>query len=632
MLKKLLLLQVLAITAIAQDSLSVDLSEIQVTGNISPADLKLTARNVSIITARQIAEMPVKTIQGILQFALNVDVRSRSPLGVQADVSIRGGHFDQTLIMIDGIKINDPQTGHHSMNLPLPLDRIERVEILQGGASRVYGPSAFSGIINFITKKDSESGVSLGGSVGQFGLYEYTANTDVAKGDIHGSINYSSMHSDGYAYNTAFDRQGLYGQLSKEDNRGLWNLQGGYTNQNFGASNFYHPAFFDQYEETAAAFLALTREHYFSNKLTAVGNLSYRRHSDLYDFNNYRDTAITKVNFHLTDVVAADWKMRYTSSLGITAVGFEFRNEHIWSNRLGDLTENTKAIKTHTAVVYDHQKNRSNSSVYLEQQKRLGNFLISGGTLLNQNSQFGWELYPGLDVSFNFQENTTFYTSINRSLRYPTFTELYLNTSTVRADPNLKPEKALNYELGYKWIAQKYGISSSVFYKQTRDAIDKLKRPELSVPTMENIDNINMMGLEVSGYWMPANDNGLLQRINLNYAYLLADRKEEGFQSFYTLNYLKHKLDGGIWLKINKNWTTQISYALKKREGAYQANAETAPINYKTVHLASMRLNYAVSKWSAYVDISNLLNQKYYDFGFVEQPGRWVSAGVKVRI
>ncbi|MDQ1088276.1 TonB-dependent receptor [Siphonobacter sp. SORGH_AS_1065] len=157
----------------AQDSTkTVGLSEVTVTANLQSTDIRKTARNVTVITAQEIEKAPVKTLDGVLQYALNVDVRSRAPLGVQADVSIRGGNFDQTLILVDGVKMNDPQTGHHSLNLPFPLEMIEKIEILQGGASRVFGPSAFSGVINIITKKNQPSQVQIGAAGGQYGLYQ----------------------------------------------------------------------------------------------------------------------------------------------------------------------------------------------------------------------------------------------------------------------------------------------------------------------------------------------------------------------------------------------------------------------------------------------------------------------------
>ncbi|KPM46921.1 TonB-dependent receptor [Jiulongibacter sediminis] len=630
MLKKILTLAFLTQSLFAQDSLFIDLSEVKVTGNINSTSVLKTARNITLIDSKTIESLPVKTIAGALSQALNVDVRSRSPLGVQADVSIRGGHFDQTLVMIDGIKINDPQTGHHSMNIPVPLEMIERIEVLQGGASRVYGPAAFSGIINIITKRKPESGLQSNASVGQFGLTNFGQNVTLNKGVYSGSMGWSKMKSDGYVYNTAFDRRNLYSINRWGDKLGEWTLQGGLTSQEFGASNFYHPLFFEQYEETNANFLALTRVHNFSNRLVATANLSYRRHNDLYDFNKYRDTLIQNVNFHQSDVYDVDLKLRYRSDFGITSGGFEFRREGIKSNRLGEAVESPEAVKGYSRVFYNKALTRDNYSLFAEHQKQWDRWGVSLGSLVNFNSQFGTELYPGVDISFYPASGHTVYGTVNRSLRFPTFTELYLNTSTVRGNVELLPEKAINSEIGYKYASSQWLLNTSLFYKKTSDAIDKVKRPEKSVPEMENIDDINMAGFEASATYQFT--EGVLKNIRFNYAYLIADRREDGFQSFYTLNFLRHNAGASVNLAFAKYLNCSFTYNYQQREGAYQASADVAPESYRPVHLVSSRIAYSRKRFEIFADAQNLFDYQYFDFGFVEQPGRWLSTGLKLTL
>jgi vitamin B12 transporter len=634
MLRILSAILLLSIPVLSQDSLSLNLSEIKVSANLNPSEIRKTARNVSIITAAEIEESPVKTIDGILQFALNVDVRSRSPFGVQADVSIRGGHFDQTLVMIDGVKMNDPQTGHHSMNLPVPLEQIERIEVLQGGASRVYGPSAFSGVINIITKTSVTRVSNVGAGIGQYGLSKLEANFGFGNKVSKTFLSASKIDSDGYTTNTAFDRFTGYAKTILGQERGYLSIQGGLMNNKFGASNFYHPKFFKQYEETNSRFLAVSENHNFSNALSGSIVGSIRGHDDLYDFNGYLGTLNDRVNFHKTTVFDIDAKLRYLSELGASSVGLEWRQEGVISNRLGDELEDPREVKGYPDILYTRSKKRQNVSGYLEHQKRGDKWLISGGTLVNFNSQFGTELYPGVDVSYFTNNGVTLYGTANKSLRFPTFTEMYLNTSTVKADPNLLPEKAINYELGFKYFSNWTNIMSSIFYKKTTDAIDKVKRPELELPTVENIDNINMAGFEIQsqfhvakkiekmGFWF--------QKFQINYSYLIADRQEVGFQSFYTLNFLRHKLSSAAFFRIAKGLSASLVYTYKKREGAYQWDNDSPVLAYKTVHLIDARVSYSRKWLNVYIDANNLLDYEYYEFGFVEQPGRWLSTGVKL--
>ena len=91
-------------------------------------------RVVMSIDKTTIAQMPVQTVQELLNNLPGLDVRQRGGSGVQADISMRGGTFDQVLILLNGVAISDPQTGHHTLNLPIDLNMVERVEILQGGA------------------------------------------------------------------------------------------------------------------------------------------------------------------------------------------------------------------------------------------------------------------------------------------------------------------------------------------------------------------------------------------------------------------------------------------------------------------------------------------------------------------
>ncbi len=632
MYRYILLWVILPFASMGQDSTRIkDLDAVTVTANISASEIRKTARNVTVIDRRTIENAPVKTLDGILQYALNVDVRSRSAFGVQADISIRGGHYDQTLVLVDGVKMNDPQTGHHSLNLPVPLQMIEKIEILQGGASRVFGPSAFSGVINIITRKPQESGGSVNLAVGQHKLMDYGTYASLVLKKFITTAAFDMIKSNGHAYNTAFEKMSGFVKVEALLKNGSVDLQGGLMQNDFGASNFYSPKFYDQYEKVEAGFLGLNWNQNLSNTLHSVVRVNWRRHHDLYDFNKYLETNLPAVNFHRTDVWDAEWKIKKVSKLGRSAAGAEWRSEAVLSNRLGDVVKTPVRVQGYDSTFYTRAKTRSNVSLFAEHQVKAGKFNISGGTMLNLNSQFGTQWFPGVDIAYPLGEVTTLYSSINRSLRFPTFTELYLNTATVKGDPDLKPEKALTYELGVKQGTADYNGTLSVFYRQTQDAIDKIKRPDQPVPVMENINNINMFGVEVSTVVQLEKyfRSKALKQLTMNYAYLNADRKEEGFQSFYTLNYLSHKFSAGLNLELIPGLSWDIWYTLKIREGNYQWDAQTPAVDYKPVKLVDTRLSYSIGKVRLFADINNVFNQKYFEHGFVEQPGFWFTMGMR---
>ncbi len=617
----------------AQDSLQINqLNEVSVTANIMATDLRKTARSVTLISAKEISAMPVKSLDGILQYALNVDVRSRSVFGVQSDISLRGGNFEQTLVLIDGIKMNDPQTGHHAFNLPIPLELIERIEIMQGGASRVFGPAAFSGVINIVTKKVFSKMNQAKIGYGSNNTWELGTQLGRQFNRSMHLINASTMQSDGFAYNTAFNKQQAYLKSDFELKKGYLNLQSGFLNSAFGAANFYHPKFYDQKEQIKTWYASSTWEQNYSNKNMGTLKVLFRQHFDEYDFNNYEKSNPNLVNFHRSDVINTEYKVRMLTKFGKVSLGAAYRNENINSNRLGTASERPLAVKNKENIFLDKQSRRWYASTYAEHIVEFNSLEISYGTLVNYNSDYGVNFYPGVDVAY-FMGKNTFYTSVNRSLRLPTFTELYLNTATVKADANLKPEKAMNYEIGFKGVnGLGWRYNTAIFYRKTADAIDKVKRPELSVPTMENIDDINMYGVEADlKYTFRPNEkeNFAFNYLQVNASKTIADRKEEGFQSFYSLNYLRNKIGVGLNLQCLKFMNIDLRYTYKQREGSYQWDNDTPPVNYRPVNLLDTQIGYAYRNWSFQASINNLLNYSYYEFGFVEQPGRWLSALVK---
>lgn len=612
---------------------TIQLQSVTVTAGIIRNEIKNTARNITVIDRATIEASPVKTLDGVLQYAMNVDVRSRSAFGVQADISIRGGHYDQTLILVDGVKVNDPQTGHHSLNIPIPFSMIEKIEVLQGGASRVFGPSAFSGVINIITRQPSVSELELGLSAGEYGTWNTQLSGAWVKKDFSLSGGAELSGSDGFIAATGYRKNTASLRAEKQYGKGSIQVGYGLTNNDFGASNFYHPKFYNQYEEVGSRLLNTAWKHAFSPRFSGTLLANYRIHNDMFDFDNYRNTDRPGfLNLHQTRVLDVEWKFRLRNAWGSSAFGAEYRNEGVRSNRLGEELQQQESIKGWPGLYYTRGKSRDNYSLFAEHSTTWNRFILNVGTLGNINSQFGFSLFPGLDLAYTTAQHSRLYYSVNRSLRFPTFTELYLNNTTVAGDPHLRPEKAWTHEIGFKTQKNRYSGNYSVFYTATEDAIDKIKRPTREVPLMENIDNINRYGFETAHtLGLPANKLRLTQ-VSVNFAWLTTDRKEEGFQSFYTLNYLKQKLSAGLFFEPVRNLSLSGWYTFKNRAGQYSWDNATPPVNYGSFSLVDIRAAYRWKTLTFTLDMNNLLNEKYFEHGFVQQPPRWISGGVRYRI
>ena len=145
------------------------LKEVIITSSRIDLPFKQNSRTINVISSDQIKNSAATNVVDLLQQVAGVDIRRRGTAGSQADLYIRGGGFDQTLLLIDGIKMDDAQTGHHTMNAALPIEVIERIEIIKGPAARVFGQNAFTGAINIVTKKNLSDTVSVNVEAGSFG-------------------------------------------------------------------------------------------------------------------------------------------------------------------------------------------------------------------------------------------------------------------------------------------------------------------------------------------------------------------------------------------------------------------------------------------------------------------------------
>jgi iron complex outermembrane receptor protein len=237
---------------------NIRLTEVEVTAQKQQLHADL-ARVVTVMTKEEIATAPAATVAELLRFLSGVDIRQRGVNGVQSDVSMRGGSFDQMLVLLNGINVSDPQTGHYSLDIPVDISSIDRIEILQGPASRTLGPNAFSGAINIITGTSDSSSATLSYTGGDHGLTAPSASGTLAldKAKLFGAVSYN--RSDGYAANTDYDILNAFGQVRVNTKAtGDMNFQAGFQNKGYGALQFYSLKYPDQYEHTTSMNASLS--------------------------------------------------------------------------------------------------------------------------------------------------------------------------------------------------------------------------------------------------------------------------------------------------------------------------------------------------------------------------------------
>jgi len=590
-------------------------------------------RIITTITAKEIQSLPVQNINELLDYLPGVDIRTRGSNGAQADISMRGGTFDQVLILLNGINITDPQTGHASLDIPIELNMVERIEILQGTSMNLFGLSAFSGAINIITNQSDNRLVKATVTGGDFGCFAPSTGINYAVNKWRFTATAGYNQSTGYMENTDYNYGNLFIQSSFNDSLlGNWDLQIGGQIKNFGSNSFYSLKYPTQFEATKTLLTTLSWNKRIG-QFEIAASAFYRRHYDRFEL--FREGVAefpvwyTGHNYHITDVTGLNFKGAWLSRIGKTAVGIELRNEHIFSNVLGDLLETPRHVPyAADSILFTYAKNRLNINYFAEQSFFVGNFSASIGFSGNYNTMFQNNFAFGANIGYAFTKNGNIYANINRALRLPTFTDLYYKSATQTANPDLKPEESLTTELGIRWSG--YGIHTrlNAYYRIGKNIIDWVKTPEAEKWQSMNHTRVDAVGGEYTigyqyGYW--------LKNIEIGYAYCLLDKEAGDLLSKYALDYLKHKLtfnlEHGIYKGFGATW--QLTY--QNRAGCY-TDINGSVVGYTPVWLLDGRIYWKNSTITAFVEGTNLIGTNYYDYGGILQPDRWLKAGITINL
>ncbi len=631
------------------------LKEVVVSSHRHPSTLEQVARQVTVIDRAEIEQAPVQSLSELLEFVMSVDIRQRGQFGVQSDVSIRGGTFDQTLILINGIKMTDPQTGHHSMNLPVDLNQIERIEVLHGGASRVFGPNAFAGAINIITRTRGENQVGAELMAGQHGLFGAGAHITLNTGNWNHSFSYNRRGSDGFMRNTDFIWNNAFLQSAAHLKNHEIIINAGYNQKAFGASTFYSAFFPNQFEETSTRFVSVSdkmqlhenlslsvrgyyREHRDRFELFREGDGFYRRTDDNF-FVMGNDTAPSWYqghNYHRTESWGLEADASYKWKAGVTTVGIEYRSEQIQSNVLGQPVDNPVSVSgEHPSAMFTRADGRENLSIYAEHNLNFKNLFVSAGMLYNMNTAFEDEVFPGIDVAYQLGQHFRPYASWNRSVRFPTFTDLYYNLGGAVGSIDLTPESSVNYEGGLKYFGKHVSGVATFFRREGVNLIDWIRFEGSDITQAANITTLNINGLELG---FQANLKALLgekspfSSLRIGYTYMQGDSASTGFESNYALDFLQHQFNAVLLQQISEKISVQWNTSFQQRLGGYFDPSLGEEVPFEPVLLLDVRISHRTEMFDVFLEVANLFDRLYVDIGNVPQPGRWLRAGVAIRL
>ena len=609
------------------------LEEVSVTGSRAPLTKSQAARMVTVLDRAEIQQAPVQSINDLLKYAMGVDVRQRGPLGAQTDISIRGGTSEQIILLLNGINICDPQTGHNAMDLPIDLSEIVRIEVLEGPAGRIYGSSSLVGAVNIVTNV-SRNETTLHAEGGSFGYGNVGARFSLINHSL--SANYS--RSDGYSrakgggLNTDFSGSKAFyqGQYHDEQIRLRWHL--GITDKGWGSSTSWASPKWqadDQYEHTTKLYSAIQGETR-QGLLHMSGNIYWNQNRDRYEGYRSRPEKM-KFNYNRTDVYGVSLSSYFDWTAGRTAFGAELRNEDLVSGNLGEPLSQVHHIKG-TDRDYTLGLNRTNISGYMEHNVLLKDVTLSAGLVAVKNtwSNMNMTVYPGIDISYRPHPSWTLHASYNTSLRMPSFTEMYYKLQGYSADPHLKPEEMQALEAGLNVQCSIFNLQCSLWHHHGKNMIDWImdtSKGEEAVWQSVNHTTINSIGFEAS-----AKLSVLTSLFSVSYGFIHQDKKqEEGIVSQYALEYLRHKLVANAHIPLTKALALGVNFRWQDRVGSY-TDFDGKAHDYEPYGLVDIRLTWQQPKWKVYLEANNLFDTSYHDYGLVPQPGRWIIGGFNISV
>ena len=558
---------------------------------------KENSRTISIITSETINESPATNLAELLQQEAGIDIRRQGIYGMQSDLYIRGGGFDQTLLLIDGIKVEDPQTGHHTLNIALPLEVIKRIEIIKGPAARIFGQNAFTGAINIVTKSNESIKNNAGFQLGSYNQQHAatTLGTRVGTTSLMGHASVNS--SEGYRYNTDFNNQNFFVKSSFNTAANPIEVLATFSERKFGGNQFYAIDAKEQYEETQSSLVGVSTTLQKGN-LKLSPQLYWKRNQDMYLY--IRNNPSVYRNLHISNKIGGQINAAYSSNIGVTGFGIDLAKVEMESNRLG-------------------HRNRWMGTLFVEHRfSLLDNALdVTPGVSVGYFSDFETNAFPGIDIGYTINKHFRVYTNAGYTYRTPTYNDLYYVGSRDEGNENLVPEEAISQELGLKYFGDKISATVAFFNRNSDNLIDYTKDNEADKWKSNNLTSLNTRGVEVqlSAPFKLGRHN---QSFNLGYTYLNEDLKAVRANfSKYIINSLNHHLTARLKSQFTKNLTHSFVYKFAER-----ATGES----YSVV---DAQLKLLIPGLELTVTANNIFNTDYVETGIVPMPKGNVLFGIR---
>ncbi len=631
------------VTCIGHAQTNYDIDEVEVVSLSIPVSVDESGRNITILTQGELEKYPFTSIDEILRFQAGINTNSRGGFGVQSDLGMRGSTFSQVLILIDGVRFNEPLTSHLNFSLPIPINEISQIEIIRGPASALYGADAVGGMIHIKTKAYTNTNQGLNTSGYLFGGQERLIDGDASisydfgKVKLSGAMKHTS--SDGQTfrnpnfdlgfneneeYQTDFDIQSYTMAASYRPTEDwLINARYGIDDRDFNAKYFYTRSGFDESRETTSTNLAQLSVRRAKNQSETNLNIGYREGTDFFVFN-----PLFSANDHQTERLTGLLRHSITNDKGYTfGFGAQFENQEIISTDRGNHEQSqTDAYFTALLPLWD-------------------DFTIMASQRFGMNDDYGVSYTPQMSASYH-KNNFILRSSAGWAVRGPDFTERYvsdlipsLSPGRNIGNPDLLAEESFTIDLGGSYLpSASTKLDASVFIRDSKNLVDFVLTNANEITTANNLQygeeyfySKNVSEATTWGIEFQGNHNlSFSERSNLNlqanYTFLNTELAD-GSISRYIANHPNHQLNANAQLSVGKVQAFLGAQWIDRDEQSVEAINALVQSDYFVGHA---KLGYQmINGLQLQLRMNNVFDESYQEILGSELPRRWTSLGVQ---
>ena len=596
------------------------IQQIELVAGRNGGNFSTRMQSIEKLNQAMLNNLPARSIADALSYSAGVDVRQRGLSGTQADIGIRGGNFEQSLIVVNGFKMTDPQTGHHAANLPIPLIAVSEIQVFKSPTVLPFGQSALTGAVHIGAYAQDAFEVKTSAYGGSFNSFGAQAMVRMKIKKYQQLLAVARDQSAGHWYNSDFKNHQFFYTGSHPigaNKRHRLTYLAAYTDRNFGANGFYTNKFPDQWERTTMAMAGVKHNfHWYSKKEGSTTYYQFRQqamlrsHAD--EFRLKRNDPAFYTNTHLSNVLSYEAQLSVNVNRQQILFGLEQRLEQLNSSNLG-------------------LRERQYQSAFVQAQGSLGTVNYAAGLLVFAYNLENPQLMPSLQLGRSFSSRQYVFANYSRGNRVPSWTEMYYTDPSNVGNPNLQPEFSHATEIGWRQTPNysdgtklSYQAEAAVFYRQHTNMIDWVRETSSVTPNPNpwmpvNIANVAFTGMETSlQFNVKKSGTWGVNKLNLNYTYITAKHNFTSAQeSRYAITSMRHQLNGQALFDLSEKVQVNLTYRLVQRieQPLYQVVDAKILVPIK-------------SKWTVFAEGNNLTNTQYVEAGFVQMPGRWFKLGL----